>query len=173
VSQVSHYSATKLLLSYDWPGNVRELRNAIERGMILEESALITSSSLPIAISLPSRSMRATGVPASAPQGPDSGRPPCLSRRRWRPPPKPWRSWMHAYNGGMQKWEYCMLSVSSDGNIALTDGGGGNRQVPATGPFHAMNVLGADHWEMVAVLDGPNIGEGDFTHNFYFKRPKA
>lgn len=45
--------ATNLLLSYDWPGNVRELRNAIERGMILEESALITSSSLPTAISRP------------------------------------------------------------------------------------------------------------------------
>jgi transcriptional regulator with PAS, ATPase and Fis domain len=44
-------SATQLLLSHDWPGNVRELRNAIERGMILEESALITPSSLPIAIS--------------------------------------------------------------------------------------------------------------------------
>ena len=44
-------SATQLLLSHDWPGNVRELRNAIERGMILEESAVITSSSLPIAIS--------------------------------------------------------------------------------------------------------------------------
>ena len=45
--------ATQLLLSYDWPGNVRELRNAIERGMILEESTLITSSSLPSAISRP------------------------------------------------------------------------------------------------------------------------
>jgi two-component system response regulator AtoC len=44
-------TAAKLLLSYDWPGNVRELRNAIERGMILEESALITPSSLPISIS--------------------------------------------------------------------------------------------------------------------------
>jgi two-component system response regulator AtoC len=44
-------SATQMLLLHDWPGNVRELRNAIERGMILEESALITSSSLPIAIS--------------------------------------------------------------------------------------------------------------------------
>ena len=43
--------AAQLLLSYDWPGNVRELRNAIERGMILEESKLITSSSLPIAVS--------------------------------------------------------------------------------------------------------------------------
>ena len=45
--------ATDLLLSYDWPGNVRDLRNAIERCMILEESAWITSSSLPDAISRP------------------------------------------------------------------------------------------------------------------------
>jgi PAS domain S-box-containing protein len=46
-------TAAKLLLSYDWPGNVRELRNAIERGMILEMSPLITPSSLPISISRP------------------------------------------------------------------------------------------------------------------------
>ena len=38
-------------MTHDWPGNVRELRNAIERAMILEESALITPASLPIAIS--------------------------------------------------------------------------------------------------------------------------
>jgi transcriptional regulator with PAS, ATPase and Fis domain len=50
--------ATQLLLSYDWPGNVRELRNAIERGMILEESTLIKSSSLPIAISHPHGQVR-------------------------------------------------------------------------------------------------------------------
>src|SRR4051812_48831782 len=43
----------KLLLGHDWPGNVRELRNAIERAMILEESAHITAASLPIAISRP------------------------------------------------------------------------------------------------------------------------
>jgi PAS domain S-box-containing protein len=46
-------SAAKLLLTHDWPGNVRELRNAIERAMILEESTLIGSASLPIAISRP------------------------------------------------------------------------------------------------------------------------
>ncbi|MGO9896645.1 MAG: sigma-54 interaction domain-containing protein [Bryobacteraceae bacterium] len=46
-------AAAKLLLSHDWPGNVRELRNAIERAMILEESALIHSASLPISISRP------------------------------------------------------------------------------------------------------------------------
>jgi len=45
--------AAKLLLQHDWPGNVRELRNAIERAMILEETALITVASLPIAISRP------------------------------------------------------------------------------------------------------------------------
>jgi len=46
-------AAGRLLLSHDWPGNVRELRNAIERAMILEESALITPPSLPIAITRP------------------------------------------------------------------------------------------------------------------------
>jgi PAS domain S-box-containing protein len=46
-------AAEKLLATHDWPGNVRELRNAIERAMILEESALITPPSLPIAISRP------------------------------------------------------------------------------------------------------------------------
>jgi PAS domain S-box-containing protein len=52
IEGVSDGSA-KLLLGHDWPGNVRELRNAIERAMILEETALITPSSLPIAITRP------------------------------------------------------------------------------------------------------------------------
>ena len=43
-------AALKLLMQHDWPGNVRELRNAIERAMILEETSLISSASLPIAI---------------------------------------------------------------------------------------------------------------------------
>src|SRR5689334_17985442 len=43
-------ASLNLLLQHDWPGNVRELRNAIERAMILEESSLITPSSLPISI---------------------------------------------------------------------------------------------------------------------------
>ncbi len=42
--------AGRLLMTHDWPGNVRELRNAIERAMILEESAEIRSSSLPITL---------------------------------------------------------------------------------------------------------------------------
>ena len=46
-------AAEKLLATHDWPGNVRELRNAIERAMILEESAQITPPSLPIAILRP------------------------------------------------------------------------------------------------------------------------
>ena len=45
--------AERLMLAHDWAGNVRELRNAIERAMILEESASIGVASLPIAISRP------------------------------------------------------------------------------------------------------------------------
>jgi len=40
--------AQKTFLQYDWPGNVRELRNAIERAMIFEDEAFITSQYLPI-----------------------------------------------------------------------------------------------------------------------------
>jgi two-component system response regulator AtoC len=58
-------AAARLLLSHDWPGNVRELRNAIERAMILEESALIAPQSLPIAITHPDGAA-ATAVSASA-----------------------------------------------------------------------------------------------------------
>jgi two-component system, NtrC family, response regulator AtoC len=46
-------AAARLLLAHDWPGNVRELRNAVERAMILEETALISPSSLPFSISRP------------------------------------------------------------------------------------------------------------------------
>jgi two-component system, NtrC family, response regulator AtoC len=42
--------AEALLLGHDWPGNVRELRNAIERAMILEDTAFIRASSLPISV---------------------------------------------------------------------------------------------------------------------------
>ena len=52
-SRASASRRRKLLLAHDWPGNVRELRNAIERAMILEECALITAASLPIAITRP------------------------------------------------------------------------------------------------------------------------
>jgi two-component system response regulator AtoC len=42
--------AENLLLAHDWPGNVRELRNAIERAMILEDTAYIHPASLPISL---------------------------------------------------------------------------------------------------------------------------
>ena len=42
--------AQRLLEEHDWPGNVRELRNAIERAMILEDTAYIRPSSLPISV---------------------------------------------------------------------------------------------------------------------------
>ena len=45
--------AARVLLSHDWPGNVRELRNAIERAMILEDSRMITPTSLPLALDHP------------------------------------------------------------------------------------------------------------------------
>jgi len=46
-------AAAGLLRVHDWPGNVRELRNAIERAMILEDSAVITPASLPITVCRP------------------------------------------------------------------------------------------------------------------------
>ncbi|MBI4442783.1 MAG: sigma 54-interacting transcriptional regulator [Acidobacteria bacterium] len=45
--------AEKLLQRYYWPGNVRELRNAIERAMILEDSALLRATNLPISLNRP------------------------------------------------------------------------------------------------------------------------
>ena len=42
--------AESLLLAHNWPGNVRELRNAIERAMILEDTAHIRPASLHIPV---------------------------------------------------------------------------------------------------------------------------
>ena len=63
--------AARLLLAHSWPGNVRELRNAVERAMILEESSLLTSASLPIAIRQPER--REEGDLQSRLEIPDEG----------------------------------------------------------------------------------------------------
>jgi len=61
-----------LLVAHSWPGNVRELRNAVERAMILEESALLTTSSLPVTLNNPAGSV--DGIPARvAYQIPDEG----------------------------------------------------------------------------------------------------
>jgi len=62
-------AAARLLMSHDWPGNVRELRNAIERAMILEESAQITPPSLPIAISRPEAGAIAAPASLEIPSG--------------------------------------------------------------------------------------------------------
>jgi transcriptional regulator with PAS, ATPase and Fis domain len=64
-------ASEELMLAHDWPGNVRELRNAIERAMILEESTLISPSSLPISISRPDGS--GGGVPTPRPEIPTEG----------------------------------------------------------------------------------------------------
>ena len=61
-----------LLMAHPWPGNVRELRNAVERAMILEESALLTPSSLPVSLLSPGTSV--DGVhPQLSFQIPDEG----------------------------------------------------------------------------------------------------
>jgi len=61
-------AAANLLLSHSWPGNVRELRNAIERAMILEETAHILPPSLPISVSHPDgASARAMELHAEVP----------------------------------------------------------------------------------------------------------
>src|SRR5438477_5430244 len=39
-----------LLLNHNWPGNVRELKNAIERGMILEDEPLLRPAYLPVSV---------------------------------------------------------------------------------------------------------------------------
>jgi two-component system, NtrC family, response regulator AtoC len=39
--------ALDVLMKYPWPGNVRELRNAIERAVVFEDSAVIQAGSLP------------------------------------------------------------------------------------------------------------------------------
>jgi len=62
-------AAARLLIAHDWPGNVRELRNAIERAMILEESAQITPPSLPIAISRPETGVAAAPASLEIPSG--------------------------------------------------------------------------------------------------------
>ena len=64
--------AETLLLSYDWPGNVRELRNAIERAMILEDTAYIRPASLHIA-DRAGESASASAAKAGSDSFPDGG----------------------------------------------------------------------------------------------------
>jgi two-component system response regulator HydG len=37
-----------LLLAYNWPGNIREMENALERGMIMANGAVIDAQDLPL-----------------------------------------------------------------------------------------------------------------------------
>jgi two-component system, NtrC family, response regulator AtoC len=64
--------AENLLLTHDWPGNVRELRNAIERAMILEDTARIRPQTLPIAVRGRDSSIAAAAGLAGAPSSGDT-----------------------------------------------------------------------------------------------------
>ncbi len=69
--------AESLQLAHDWPGNVRELRNAIERAMILEDTANIQPTSLPIAVRVgdqpPFFPVAAVGAESMVPPNGDGG----------------------------------------------------------------------------------------------------
>jgi transcriptional regulator with PAS, ATPase and Fis domain len=65
--------AESLLLTYNWPGNVRELRNAIERAMILEDTAYIRPVSLHIAAGAAGESAFASTATASSGSFPGDG----------------------------------------------------------------------------------------------------
>lgn len=41
-------AATDMLLQYDWPGNIRELENAIQRNIVIANSAIIESLDIPV-----------------------------------------------------------------------------------------------------------------------------
>ena len=65
--------AARMLLDHDWPGNVRELRNAIERAMILEESRMITTESLPMSLYQQGDVIAAAAPSGLPPSIPDAG----------------------------------------------------------------------------------------------------
>ncbi len=65
--------AMDMLERHDWPGNVRELRNAIERAMILEDSAFITAQSLPMSISRQAPGAATTPLDSFPRMIPDTG----------------------------------------------------------------------------------------------------
>lgn len=44
----------KVLIDYHWPGNVRELENTVERLVVMSDSTIVTPSSLPVNLKLPS-----------------------------------------------------------------------------------------------------------------------
>jgi len=54
--------AESLMLMHNWPGNVRELRNAIERAMILEDTAYIQKASLHLTVRARESAFRTAAV---------------------------------------------------------------------------------------------------------------
>ncbi len=58
--------AEALMLAYGWPGNVRELENALERAVLMTDSTLITTESLPEKI-WEARAQPSTAAPGAAP----------------------------------------------------------------------------------------------------------
>jgi hypothetical protein len=96
----------RLILSHNWPGNVRELKNAIERGMILEDEpflrpyiCLFLWANRAAALSLNELRPRTAGRPCSTAA-------PChgfISRKAgplWRKWSTPWSSWRCAKRMG-------------------------------------------------------------------------
>ena len=53
------------LQNYAWPGNVRELRNAVERGMLMSESAELNETHFPVLSSAPGELSAGIGLPSS------------------------------------------------------------------------------------------------------------
>jgi two-component system, NtrC family, response regulator AtoC len=58
-------SALNVITGYSWPGNIRELENVIEHAFIIENSNVITTSSLPDSLKGPGR----RGLAGSSPMG--------------------------------------------------------------------------------------------------------
>ena len=58
-------TAMTALQNYPWPGNVRELRNAVERGMLLSESAELNETHFPVLTAAPGELSAGIGLPSS------------------------------------------------------------------------------------------------------------
>ncbi|MDP2391154.1 MAG: helix-turn-helix domain-containing protein, partial [Acidobacteriota bacterium] len=56
--------AMKMLQAYAWPGNVRELRNAVERAMLLTESAELSEAQFAMLVSGDAELSAGMGLPA-------------------------------------------------------------------------------------------------------------
>jgi two-component system response regulator AtoC len=61
--------AEEVLVAYAWPGNVRELENAVERGVLLAEGALIQLQNLPERVWTVQKPVRPPAEPAAAFEG--------------------------------------------------------------------------------------------------------